>query len=119
MMKTSDSAKRPQRPHVGELTAPQEEALRILQEECSEVIKACSKVYRAGPDFIVSGESMRSNLETEIGDVFALVDELIKHGLVNCNAIARHRMRKRVKLWAWTDHLGVGSMADLIEAKGE
>lgn len=50
---------------------PRDEALGILQEECSEVIKEASKIFRSGPDFCREGGTVSNKelLHIEIADV--------------------------------------------------
>jgi len=49
------------------------ELMGILQEECSEVIQAVSKINRFGIDNVYEGSTNRDKLEQEIGDVIATV----------------------------------------------
>ena len=46
-------------------------SLQLVQEECSELIKECSKVVRGAPNLI--------NLECEIGDVMFMCFQLMEH----------------------------------------
>jgi len=79
------------------------EALIILQEECAEVIQAVSKCYRFGIDNQhKSGVSQRTNLEMEVGDMLALVDILIKQGVLDRNGldIAKENKIEKLKIWS-------------------
>lgn len=108
---------------VGELGPKDLEALGILQEECAEtiveliaglgaVIKTVSKVRRAGPDWKASPEhdplqvTKRNQLENEIGDVEALIDELYDSGFLDRQNVERAKQAKRLKLSQWSDYLG-------------
>jgi len=57
--------------------------MAILQEECAEVVQAVSKVYRFGLDNSWNGVTNKQALITEIGDVLALIDILIKETDIN------------------------------------
>lgn len=57
--------------------------MAILQEECAEVVQAVSKVYRFGLDNAWNGVTNKQALITEIGDVLALIDILIKETDIN------------------------------------
>ena len=79
----------------------QEECLNILQEECAEVIQACSKIKRFG----LIGKPLnttltnRESLEMELGDVLALVDLLKGAGLgITEEGIERAREDKMKRL---------------------
>lgn len=71
-----------------------------LMEECSEVVQACSKIIRFGPNSI----SKRSNLsnvrelESELGDVLCLVGMLINSGIINEEEVEKACERKRLRL---------------------
>ena len=62
-----------------------QEALDILQEECGEVIVEVSKCRRFGLDSLhyKTGIKHATMLETEVGDVLALVDILIDQGILD------------------------------------
>jgi NTP pyrophosphatase (non-canonical NTP hydrolase) len=79
------------------------EALVILQEECAEVIQAISKCFRFGLDEQhKSGVTQRANLEMEIGDMLALVDVLIDHGLIDIETLVLAKRNKIDKLKLWS-----------------
>ena len=60
----------------------QEECLNILQEECAEVIQAASKIKRFGlVGKRIDSETNLKHMETELGDVLALIDIVIDSGL--------------------------------------
>jgi NTP pyrophosphatase (non-canonical NTP hydrolase) len=80
-----------------------QEALVILQEECAEVIQAVSKCYRFGLDNShKSGLTQRANLEMEVGDMLALVDILIAHGVIDLNNLTTAKANKIEKLKIWS-----------------
>lgn len=81
-----------------------EEALGILQEECAEVIVEVSKILRFGIDshHSLNGISHRKLLETELGDVLALVEILIEQGIVNRDKLNTAIENKKLKLEQWS-----------------
>jgi hypothetical protein len=94
-----------------ELTPHQEEALDILEEESAELIKCCSKIRRAGMTYLASSNNGKSYLEAlieEIRDVFYLIDELQKSGLVSKEELydSGAVSKKAARLRKWTNHLG-------------
>jgi hypothetical protein len=81
------------------------EALRILQEECAEVVQAVSKIFRFGDDNFPpkSGTTNKENLEIEIGDLVTLVDILIELGYLDSHNIEISSDLKRQKLKKWSN----------------
>ena len=82
-----------------------EEALRILQEECAEVIQAISKIFRFGKKHRYPGPASPTNLDTlqdEIGDVLAMVDILVESGVFNRDSLLEASERKKIKLKTWS-----------------
>lgn len=92
----------------------QEECLNILQEECSEVIQAASKVKRFGILNRKPGAELNNlqNLEMEIGDVLAMI-ELCKEagigitdeGLERAKQDKFERLSEHMHTWAETQHV--------------
>ena len=82
-----------------------EEALRILQEECAEVIQAISKIFRFGKKHRYPGPASPTNLDKlqdEIGDVLAMVDILVESGVFNRDILLEASERKKIKLKTWS-----------------
>ena len=69
------------------LTNEQRELIVCLMEECSEVIKACSKTLRHGPNsfnpYIKHGPTNLQKLQEELSDIYDVVDRLVVKGLLN------------------------------------
>lgn len=80
------------------------EALGILQEECAEVIVEVSKCRRFGLDSVhyKTGVKHSSMLETEVGDVLAMVDILIEQGLLDPAVLDVCKENKKLKLKDWS-----------------
>lgn len=81
-----------------------QETLDILQEECAEVIVEVSKCRRFGMDSLhyKTGVQHSAMLETEIGDVLAMVDILIEQGIIDAQALEVAKQNKRRKLEQWS-----------------
>jgi NTP pyrophosphatase (non-canonical NTP hydrolase) len=81
-----------------------QEALDILQEECGEVIVEVSKCRRFGLDSIhyKTGIKHATMLEIEVGDVLALVDILIEHGILDTARLDIAKEAKKEKLKKWS-----------------
>jgi NTP pyrophosphatase (non-canonical NTP hydrolase) len=82
-----------------------QEALGILQEECAEVIVEVSKCRRFGIDSLhyKSGIKHSNMLETEIGDVLALIDILVDQGILNLDNLKEATVAKKEKLKQWSN----------------
>jgi NTP pyrophosphatase (non-canonical NTP hydrolase) len=84
----------------------EQEILRILQEECAEVIQAISKVFRFGmyashPDTPTITNQL--SLHQEIGDVLAMIDLLEKTGVVDAHKLIQCKKNKFLKLREWSN----------------
>jgi NTP pyrophosphatase (non-canonical NTP hydrolase) len=81
-----------------------QEALDILQEECGEVIVEVSKCRRFGLDSIhyKTGIKHATMLEIEVGDVLALIDILIEHGILDTARLDIAKEAKKEKLKKWS-----------------
>ena len=81
-----------------------QEALDILQEECGEVIVEVSKCRRFGFDSLhyKTGIKHATMLETEVGDVLALVDILVDQGVLDLNTLDIAKEAKKEKLKQWS-----------------
>lgn len=70
------------------------EILTILSEECAEVIQASSKLQRFG----VNEERLQKNLESEIGDLMAMIIILNHYGMVREKELMKQIKYKLRKL---------------------
>lgn len=81
-----------------------EEVMDILQEECSEVIQAVSKISRFGIDNYKPGKpkTNREHLEEELGDLLAMIDILLENNVVSMDnlEIAKHAKIEKLKKWS-------------------
>jgi NTP pyrophosphatase (non-canonical NTP hydrolase) len=81
-----------------------QETLDILQEECGEVIVEVSKCRRFGLDSLhyKTGIKHATMLETEVGDVLALIDILIEQGILDTTTLDIAKEAKKEKLKQWS-----------------
>ena len=81
------------------------EALRLLQEECAELIVEVNKCCRFGFDSVhyKTGIPHRSSMVTEIADVLTLIDILKQQGIIAEEEIALAKNAKILKLKRWTN----------------
>lgn len=82
------------------LNEKEHETLLILQEECSEVIQAISKVFRFGKDNFKPGKpkTNQEHLEIEIGDLLAMLVLLHEQGIIREDVIEQAMNDKFEKL---------------------
>ena len=78
------------------------EALMILQEEAGELTQAISKCFRFGKDGEWDGTTNKRRLESEIGDVLAMIDILIEKAYVSDSEVNASRKAKKEKLKKWS-----------------
>ena len=81
------------------------ETLLILQEECAEVTQAVSKCFRFGLDNFKPGKpaTNQEHLETEIGDLLAMIDILNDLGVVETTRLDQAKQAKKEKLKQWSN----------------
>jgi NTP pyrophosphatase (non-canonical NTP hydrolase) len=86
------------------LTPAEDERLSILAEECSEVIKTVMKIKRHGYESVdptgVEIGTNRDQLQTELGDVEAILDFMICKDDVSMMHIEEANAAKTKKLLA-------------------
>jgi hypothetical protein len=82
--------------HFNKLSEEEAEAIAIVIEECSEVIKCCTKILRHGVmSCYPNGETNKSALTRESGDVDASLEKLIRLGIID---IDQRYKQYRIKL---------------------
>jgi NTP pyrophosphatase (non-canonical NTP hydrolase) len=81
------------------------EALRLLQEECAEIIVEVSKCNRFGLNALhyKTGVEHRAMLEQEIGDVLALIDVLMEESVISHVGLLDAKLKKIDKLKKWSN----------------
>lgn len=82
----------------------QEETLRILTEECAEVIQAISKCQRFGMDVYKPGKpkTNREHLEEELGDLLCMIQLLQDMDIVSWGNLEMAKRAKLEKLKCWS-----------------
>lgn len=102
------------RRNLKQVNEHQEECLNILQEECAEIIQAASKIKRFGliGKPINRTETNLEHLETEMGDVLALITMVINSNLgITKKGIKQAKKNKMKRLarymHTWGDSSGV------------
>jgi hypothetical protein len=80
------------------------EIMDILQEECAEVIQMVSKCRRFGIDtvHIKAGKANRQCLTEEMGDMLAMIDLMVEHGVVTATELETAKQEKFNKLKKWS-----------------
>ena len=71
--------------------------LILTMEECGELIRACSKVYRRNSD----EKSMMQLLE-EAGDVYAMIEMLIANNYFTLEDLKQRAEYKKTKIKSWS-----------------
>lgn len=75
------------------------EQLDILKEECAEVIQAASKITRFGAD-----ERSLARLTEEIGDLFGILEWVIKENNLSLDEIEAQVIAKQAKMLKYTQY---------------
>lgn len=86
---------------MNQINKHQEECLNILQEECAEVIQAASKIKRFGVvgKRVDDTKTNIQHIETEIGDVLALIEMCQECGLgISVENVQKAKMEKFQRL---------------------
>lgn len=87
------------------MNSKSQEIMSILQEECSEVIQAVSKINRFGIDNCKPGKpkTNREHLEEELGDLEAMIQLLADTGVVTKHNVELAKNAKFEKLKKWSN----------------
>lgn len=87
--------------HFNKLSAAEDELLSCLSEEAGEIVVAIGKITRHGYESGWKGSNNRRDLETEIGDLLAIVDLMLTVGDIDPVHIAVAKQRKLQEVWEW------------------
>jgi NTP pyrophosphatase (non-canonical NTP hydrolase) len=79
------------------------EALSILIEECAEVTQAATKIMRFGTGSEWDGVTNISRLESEIGDLLAMIDILVNMSIVEEQELLKYKEMKFDRLKSWSN----------------
>ena len=84
------------------LTENEKEIMLITQEECAEVTKAISKIFRFGLLSQHNGQSNRQRLAEEVGDLMCMIDLLIDTDMISEAEVMTAKNEKMMKLQTWS-----------------
>lgn len=92
--------------HFNQLTPAQQERLAILSEELGEVQQVVGKILRHGIESPnpTTKITNRQNLQTELGDIMAILEIMLAHGDVDKEKIDLAKQVKLNKIWRWMHH---------------
>jgi|TARA_R110002074_G_scaffold396255_1_gene585471 hypothetical protein len=77
------------------ITNEKHEILTILMEECAEASVEASKIIRFDAGF--------DKLESELGDIYCMIEILIKKGYIKKEALELCSQAKNLKLQKWSN----------------
>jgi len=72
-------------------------------EECGELIQECSKIIRKHETIADVGQKHRQTLLEEAGDVYAMIQLMIKHGFFEYYDLELRAKEKHKKLEKWSN----------------
>ena len=85
----------------------QQQLFVIMMEECGELIQQCSKCLRQPSDIHGSQEyrleDNKKKLLEEVGDVYAMIELMVKNKVVSWAGIYNRAEVKKEKLEQWSD----------------
>jgi NTP pyrophosphatase (non-canonical NTP hydrolase) len=79
------------------------ELLTITMEECAEVVQACSKLIRFGPDSEYNGQNALESLEKELGDLWCMIELMHENDMISWTRMDEYASEKRKKLQKWSN----------------
>ena len=77
-----------------------QQLLVITMEECGELTQACSKVLRVGS---MKRSDVIDNLRAELGDVYCMLDLMVKNNIVSWDDLNNRAKYKTSRLKRWSD----------------
>ena len=78
----------------------QQQLFVIMMEECGELIQQCSKLLRQ-QDY--ESDHNRKKLIEEVGDVYAMIELMVKYKVITWASIYNRAEVKKEKLEQWSD----------------
>ena len=82
----------------------QQQLFVIMMEECGELIQQCSKCLRQQFDLQdYESDHNRKKLIEEVGDVYAMIELMVKNKVVSWASIYNRSYKKKEKLKQWSD----------------
>lgn len=79
-----------------------QQLMAITAEEAGELVQVCMKIIRMFDKHDDIDEKRMNNLIEEAGDVFAMIDLLCEHNVLQWEDIQERALVKREKLKQWS-----------------
>ena len=80
-----------------------QQLMAITAEECGELVQVCMKIIRMFDEHDNIDDKRMSQLIEEVGDVYAMIDLLCEHNVLQWKDIHKRALVKRNKLKTWSD----------------
>tara|TARA_Y100000296_G_C4987952_1_gene163916 strand:+ start:58 stop:333 length:276 start_codon:yes stop_codon:yes gene_type:complete len=82
----------------------QQQLFVIMMEECGELIQQCSKCLRQQFDLQdYESDHNRKKLIEEVGDVYAMIELMVKNNIITWASVYNRSDVKKEKLKQWSD----------------
>jgi NTP pyrophosphatase (non-canonical NTP hydrolase) len=75
----------------------------ITMEECGELTQVCSKTIRKAEEFHQIDSDQRKKLLEEAGDVYAMIQLMVKHNMFSYYDLELRAKEKHKKLSKWSN----------------
>ena len=80
-----------------------QQLMAITAEECGELVQVCMKIIRMFDSHEQIDDKRMSHLIEEAGDVYAMIDLLCEHNVLQWKDIHDRALVKRNKLKTWSN----------------
>jgi len=80
-----------------------QQLMAITAEECGELVQVCMKIIRMFDEHDKIDDERMSHLIEEAGDVYAMIDLLCEHNVLQWKDIHDRALVKREKLKTWSN----------------
>ena len=80
-----------------------QQLMAITAEECGELVQVCMKIVRMFNEHDKIDDKRMSQLIEEVGDVYAMIDLLCEHNVLQWKDIHKRALVKRNKLKTWSN----------------
>ena len=79
-----------------------QQLMAVTAEECGELVQVCMKIIRMFDEHEKIDDKRMSHLIEEVGDVYAMIDLLCEHNVLQWEDIKERALVKREKLKKWS-----------------
>ena len=79
-----------------------QQLMAVTAEECGELVQVCMKIIRMFDEHEKIDDKRMSHLIEEAGDVYAMIDLLCEHNVLQWEDIKERALLKREKLKKWS-----------------